>query len=61
MNELCECCGGRLESYEGELYCPDCTYYAALELAEEADEEARVERMWPAPAWEDGPTEGPPW
>jgi uncharacterized Zn finger protein (UPF0148 family) len=61
MNESCESCGGRLHSYEGEVYCPHCTRWEAVRLAEEADEEARVERMQPAPAWEDGPTEGPPW
>jgi hypothetical protein len=60
VNNLCDSCGGRLESYEGDLYCPDCTLFAALELAEEADEEAHVERMQPAPAREDGPAEGPP-
>jgi hypothetical protein len=60
VSELCECCGGPLECYEGEPYCPDYTYYATLELASEADEEARVERMRPAPAWEDGPSNGPP-
>ncbi len=61
MNSLCACCGALLESYEVGSYCPDCTYYDALELAQEADEEARVLRQQPEPAWIDGPDDdGPP-
>jgi uncharacterized Zn finger protein (UPF0148 family) len=32
----CEHCGGRLESYDGEPYCPDCTSYG---LAQHTDGE----------------------
>jgi hypothetical protein len=36
----CELCGGRLESFEGESYCPDCTYSDAILEAERATDEA---------------------
>jgi uncharacterized Zn finger protein (UPF0148 family) len=64
MHNSCECCGSPLECFEAERYCPNCTYYEALELAEEADEEARLLRLTPAPAGaeEEGPADdGPPW
>jgi uncharacterized Zn finger protein (UPF0148 family) len=61
MFESCESCGGRLHSYEGEVYCPDCMRWEAVRLADEADEEARALRLVPAPPWEEGPTDGPPW
>jgi uncharacterized Zn finger protein (UPF0148 family) len=57
MYGSCEDCGSRLACFEGETYCPDCTYYEALELAEEADDEARLLRLTPAPAGAEG--EGP--
>jgi hypothetical protein len=40
MDETCETCGGRLECYEGEPYCPDCTWYAVTAEAAAADREA---------------------
>jgi uncharacterized Zn finger protein (UPF0148 family) len=61
VNNLCDGCGNPLASYEGESYCPGCTRWEALQLAEEADEEARVLRLLPAPPWEEGPADGPPW
>jgi uncharacterized Zn finger protein (UPF0148 family) len=36
----CEQCGGRLERYEGETYCPDCTHYEAVEAHDRATDEA---------------------
>jgi uncharacterized Zn finger protein (UPF0148 family) len=36
----CDQCGERLERFEGETYCPDCTYYDALEQMELATDEA---------------------
>jgi uncharacterized Zn finger protein (UPF0148 family) len=60
MNPPCEHCGGPTCTYEGEVYCPDCTYYDALELAAEADEEARLERTVIYAAWDDTPAD-PPW
>jgi uncharacterized Zn finger protein (UPF0148 family) len=36
----CECCGGPLEHYEGEAYCPDCTRYEVEEAARQATAEA---------------------
>jgi hypothetical protein len=40
----CEHCGGVLECFEGEPYCPDCTRYEAEEQARQADEEAAAFR-----------------
>jgi hypothetical protein len=31
MSKLCEHCGGALECYEGQEYCPDCTAYRPAE------------------------------
>jgi hypothetical protein len=59
----CEYCGGPLEYFEGEPYCPDCTQYAAEELARQADEEARVLHLAldQAAQPEEGPADdGPP-
>jgi uncharacterized Zn finger protein (UPF0148 family) len=42
---LCDLCGGPLECFEGEPYCPDCTRYEAMELARQADNEARAMRL----------------
>jgi hypothetical protein len=57
----CEYCGGPLECFEGEWYCPDCTQYAAEELARQADEEARALRLAQAAQPEEGPPDdGPP-
>jgi hypothetical protein len=42
---LCENCGGRLESFEGEAYCPDWTRYATEQLTLRADDEARAVRL----------------
>jgi uncharacterized Zn finger protein (UPF0148 family) len=39
----CDQCGERLESYEGESYCPDCTYFEVLEQMELATDEALVQ------------------
>jgi uncharacterized Zn finger protein (UPF0148 family) len=58
MFESCESCGGRLHCYEGEVYCPDCTRWEVVRLA---DEEVRVLRLLPAPPWEEWPSDGPPW
>jgi uncharacterized Zn finger protein (UPF0148 family) len=40
MSMNCEHCGRRLESYEGESYCPECTYYEAVEAHDRATDEA---------------------
>jgi hypothetical protein len=40
MSMKCENCGGRLETYEGESYCPECTYYEAVEAHDLATDEA---------------------
>ena len=61
MYGSCECCGGRLECFEGETYCPDCCLVEALQLAERADDEARRERLAPTPPDDEGPPDdGPP-
>jgi hypothetical protein len=39
----CDHCGERLESFEGEAYCVDCDYYAALDQLELATDEALAE------------------
>jgi uncharacterized Zn finger protein (UPF0148 family) len=36
----CDQCGERLERFEGEDYCPDCTYWEAVEQLEQATDEA---------------------
>jgi uncharacterized Zn finger protein (UPF0148 family) len=36
----CDQCGERLEHFEGEAYCPDCTYGEAVEQMEQATDEA---------------------
>jgi uncharacterized Zn finger protein (UPF0148 family) len=41
----CESCGGPLECYEGELFCPACTRYETEKLARQADDEARAARL----------------
>jgi uncharacterized Zn finger protein (UPF0148 family) len=61
MHGSCDCCGSRLACFEGETYCPDCTYYEALQLADQADDEARRERQAPAPADDGPPDDGCPW
>ena len=61
MHGSCEHCGGPLACFEGETYCPDCSRYQALQLAEEADDEARLLRQAPAPPPDEGPDgDGPP-
>jgi hypothetical protein len=35
-----EQCGGRLETFDGEAYCPDCTYYQAVQGHDQATDEA---------------------
>jgi hypothetical protein len=40
MSMNCEHCDGRLESYEGETYCPECTYYQAVASHDQATDEA---------------------
>jgi hypothetical protein len=62
MYGSCDRCGGRLERFEGERYCPDCCLVEALHLAERADDEARLLRLAePAGPGEEGPTgDGPP-
>jgi hypothetical protein len=40
----CTECGGRLECFEGERYCPDCTRYEVEEAARQALDEALVLR-----------------
>jgi len=32
-NATCEHCGGDLEFFEGESYCPDCLYWNAVDEA----------------------------
>ena len=51
----CSYCGGPLESYGGEIYCPNCCRVEALELPAEADEEARRLRLAPAGPDVEGP------
>ena len=62
MYGSCDCCGGGLERFEGESYCPDCTHYETLRLAGRADDEARLLRLaGPAGPGEEGPPgDGPP-
>jgi uncharacterized Zn finger protein (UPF0148 family) len=55
---LCENCGSPLERFEGEVYCPDCTRYAAERLALRADDEARAVGLAER-AGLPGPDEGP--
>jgi uncharacterized Zn finger protein (UPF0148 family) len=31
--DTCERCGGELEWYDGESYCPSCTYWTAVDEA----------------------------
>jgi uncharacterized Zn finger protein (UPF0148 family) len=38
--ETCAVCGGPLEVCEGEHYCPECTYYHAVEETNRATDEA---------------------
>jgi uncharacterized Zn finger protein (UPF0148 family) len=38
--ETCELCGCPLEVCEGASYCPDCTYYHAVEQMDRATDEA---------------------
>jgi hypothetical protein len=53
----CECCGGRLECFEGERYCPDCCLVEVLRPAGRADDEARLPRLAePAGPGEEGPS-----
>jgi hypothetical protein len=36
----CDQCGERLEHFEGESDCPDCTYWEAVEQLDRATDEA---------------------
>jgi uncharacterized Zn finger protein (UPF0148 family) len=36
----CDQCGERLERFEGETYCPHCTYWETVEHLEAAADEA---------------------
>jgi uncharacterized Zn finger protein (UPF0148 family) len=38
--ETCAVCGAALEVCDGECYCPDCTYYHAVEQLNRATDEA---------------------
>jgi uncharacterized Zn finger protein (UPF0148 family) len=40
----CSRCGERLERFEGETYCPDCTYWEAVEQMDAATDEALAQR-----------------
>ncbi len=40
MSMKCERCGGKLETFEGEEYCPDCSYYEAVAGHDRATDEA---------------------
>jgi uncharacterized Zn finger protein (UPF0148 family) len=40
MSRNCEQCGGRLETFEGESFCPECTYYEAVAALDLATDEA---------------------
>jgi len=40
MLRNCKYCGGRLDHFEGESFCPDCTYYQAVEAHDHATDEA---------------------
>jgi hypothetical protein len=35
----CDQCGERLEHFEGEAYCPDCTYFEAVAMLDQAADE----------------------
>jgi hypothetical protein len=35
----CDQCGRRLEHFEGEPYCPDCTYFEPVALLDQATDE----------------------
>jgi hypothetical protein len=39
----CDHCGERLESFENETYCPECTYWQTVEQMEQATDEALAE------------------
>jgi uncharacterized Zn finger protein (UPF0148 family) len=39
----CDHCGERLESFETETYCPECTYWQTVEQMELATDEAMAE------------------
>jgi hypothetical protein len=43
--DRCPHCDGPVECFQGEPYCPDCTYYETLALAEQAEDEARRVRL----------------
>jgi uncharacterized Zn finger protein (UPF0148 family) len=47
----CEHCGEPLACFEGETYCPDCTYWEAVEQTERATNEARTCLARPAQAY----------
>ncbi len=53
----CDLCGGPLEVFEGEPYCPDCTHYAALAGLHHATDEA----LALDPARGPGRRKGAPW
>jgi uncharacterized Zn finger protein (UPF0148 family) len=36
----CDQCGGRLEHFDGESYCPDCSHFEAVEQLDQATDEA---------------------
>jgi hypothetical protein len=40
MSMSCERCGGQLETFEAEDFCPECTYYEAVEAHDLATDEA---------------------
>jgi uncharacterized Zn finger protein (UPF0148 family) len=48
MTPCCENCGGQLEEFEGEPYCPDCTAWEVEEEMRQADAEAADYRQWEA-------------
>jgi uncharacterized Zn finger protein (UPF0148 family) len=57
----CENCGGPLDCYKGEWYCPPCTYFTTTLLAAAAADEAHRERQAPAGADDGPPEDNCPW
>ncbi len=58
----CELCGGRLVTFEGETYCPDCARYEAVEGLHRATDEALIllRMVVPEPETTDGTDIEPP-
>ncbi len=52
MSTKCERCGGPLEVFEGEAFCPDCTSFEAAQAHDRATSEALalLAQNFPEPA-----------